>query len=139
MRPRAAQQLQQHRLRLIVGVMRQRDHVDVLREQTLVARVAGERLETAAAAARDLDAMQHERKLARGALGRAELRPAVGVRREPVMDMNRGERDCMARCERCHGVEQYHRIEAARKRHGHARARLYVPGQRGADGRVHGE
>ena len=136
MRTRAAQQLQQHGLGLVVGMMCERNDVDVLGEEALVACAAGERFEAAATLARDLHAMQSEAQSALRALRGAEFCPAGRVRRQAVVDVNGGERDGVPFGEPRHRIEQRHRIHAARERDGNARLRLDVLGQCRVDGCV---
>jgi hypothetical protein len=88
LRTGTAQQLQQHRLRLIVRVMRESDHVDVGGEEAVVTRRSRDRLQAAAALASQLQRVHRQRDAARGALHRAELGPAVGVGRQTVVNMD---------------------------------------------------
>ena len=80
--------------------------------------------------------MRRERHVAQYALRGAELRPAPGVGRKPVVDVDRGERDWMPRDEGGRGVEEDHRIHAARKGKRDARAGVHMLGKCGADRRV---
>ena len=95
-------------------MVRKNNGIDVGREEAFVACRARARLETFAAPALEPQAMRRERHVTQYALRGAELRPATGVGRKPVVDVDGGERDWMPRDEGGHGIEEDHRIHAAR-------------------------
>ncbi|VWC16633.1 hypothetical protein BUB20358_05593 [Burkholderia ubonensis] len=131
---RAAQQLQQHRLGLIVGVLRQPQHGRAMplahRVERRVAALPRTRLDPGAAVARHVDAHRIE---CDAELRGARLRvrgPRVGVRAQPVVDM---QRDAARRARDAYGrVEQHRRVEPAAVRDRDACAGRRV-GKRNAD------
>ncbi len=131
MRTRAAQELQQQRLGLVVGVVRERDEVGVDGGERRVARRARRGFEAHSAAALDPRAMHDERDVALRAFGRAECRPRVGVGGQAVVDVQRGELDAMFGRDAREGVEERDRIASAGKRDGDA-GRARPPSQRSA-------
>ncbi len=114
LRARAAQKLQQQRLRLVIGVVRERDHVGLRAREDGEARVAGCGLDALAAPARDRHAVHGKGNAAQRALRATEIGPCVGVRRETVVYVDRLQchRRIVTRAKR-QRVEQHHRIATA--------------------------
>ncbi len=143
MRTGAAQELQQQRLGLVVGMVRDRDDVGIGRGERGVARGTRRRLEALAGRPRDPRPVHRQRDRPARALGGAELGPGVGIRREAVVDVQGGHGDRQLARERGQRVEQHHRIAAARQRDGDGEAPGYgiAPkrqqrSERGANGRA---
>ncbi len=119
---RAASELEQQRLGLVILVVRERDRVRTVLARELaqrgIARLARLRLEARARGTRHDDAALGIGDAAIGAGLRAERRPAIGVRLEAVVDVQ-SQRAPTARAQRRGaGVEQDDRIAAAREREG---------------------
>ena len=119
-------------------MVRKDDHVDVGREEAFVACGARVRLETFAAAALELQPMRRERQVTQCALLGAELGPAARIGRKPVIDVDGGECERMRCGEGSRGIEQHHRVDAARQRDSDARVRGYMLGKRRGQRRVNG-
>jgi len=117
---RAAHELQEHGLGLVVEVVRERDVGLRARGVDAIARFAGGRLEAAARIARDLHALDGKRDAARSAEALAERGPAIGVGRQAVVNVHRGEGTAALARQR---VEQHDRIHSAGKSDAHRRAR----------------
>ncbi|EDT37376.1 hypothetical protein BamMEX5DRAFT_6844 [Burkholderia ambifaria MEX-5] len=132
--PRAAQQLQQHGLGLIVRVLRDPEHRHAVTLahciERRIAALAGGRLDAEAAVARHVDTLRFERDTE--SLGR-RLRmrnPRIGVRTQAVMHVQRDAARCASHA---HGrIEQHRRVEAAAVRDRDARIGRQI-GKRNAD------
>ena len=108
-----AQQLQQQRLGLIVGVVRQRHKITRLRGERRVAQLARRRFDAVPAQRRDIHMFDAQRDLvARAQIG-AELRPRIGIRADAVVDMNCGKLPGEKRGEFVQQMQQHHRIHPA--------------------------
>jgi hypothetical protein len=140
MRTRAAQKLQQQRLRLIVRVMRKGHEFGLRRAERCITRRAGLGLEAGSAAMFDAHAPDHERYVAARALSRAKRSPCVGVGGQAVMHMHCRQRDAMRSGKARERVEQRDGIAPTRKRDDDARGGAIVRtacervGERSANG-----
>ncbi len=115
MRTRTAQQLQEQRFGLVAGVMGEHDKCGLRLGEHAIARRAGRRLRSEVGSTIDAHAVHDQRHRALRALRHAERRPLVRPGREPVMDMDGGQRHAMRGRRGRHRIEQHHRIAAARQ------------------------
>jgi len=86
----------------------------------------------------ELQPMRRQRHVTQCALLGAELGPATRIGRKPVIDVDSGERERMSRGKDGRGIEQHHRVDAARQRDGDPRVRDYMLGKRRGQRRVDG-
>ena len=123
LQPGAAQQLQQHRLGLVVEVVRERDDRLVTPRVDGIARAARRAFQPLGGAALDMHALDRERHAAFGAEALAECGPRVGVGAEAVMHVHRANGSPRLAAMARHEVEKHRRIEAAGEPHAHRGAR----------------
>jgi len=126
-RARAAQQVEEHGLGLVVELVRERDRVRAQPREHRAARLARRRLE-APARLRHADAAHGERHAPVAAQLPAEARPGVGVRAQPVVHVHRAQGVAVARREFAQQVKEDHRIDAAGEP-GHEMLAAQVRGQ----------
>ena len=86
---RAAQQLQQDGFGLVIGVMRQRDHISSYRLKSGVARAPRLFFQTGAGRTADPNPPHTQRHIERGTDAPAVTRPRVGIGAQPVMNVKR--------------------------------------------------
>ena len=113
-------------------------HNDISPEESFVAALPRLRLEAEAPLAPQVEPVRRERNVSRGALFGAERRPSVGVGGEPVMDVDRRQRQASIGGERTGRVEQHHRIDSTGERDRELRAVAQMTGQRCSERRVDG-
>ncbi len=122
----AAQQLQQQRLGLVVGVMRQqhRGCAPLARErfERLVTRRSRSSLDADARAARNTHLARRASNPVRRAQRGAEARPGVGVAGQPMMDVQGDDLAARGGGDACRRVEQRDGIATARQRNADAPA-----------------
>ena len=116
MRTGAPQQLEEQRLGLVVGVMRERNNVHVGFGERRVSGRAGGCLHARAAGTLDAHALHRYRNGTLCAFVDAELRPAIGIRGKTVVNVHSAERDTKFGGERGEGVEKYDRVAAPGER-----------------------
>ena len=111
--PRAAQHLQQQRLRLVVGMVCHRDKIAGLTGKSRVAQLARCRLDAMLAQRCDIDTFDMQGNVQPGAQHDAEIRPGIGIRTDAVMDMQCGKLPGKTRREFMQQMQQHHRVHAA--------------------------
>ena len=123
---RAARELQQHRLGLVIRVVRGQQRGTAMRvaqpDQRGVAQPARLALDGPGARV-DPHARVIERDAEHGGLVPAVHEPGIGIGGEAVMDVERERRERAVACERGRGVQQRGGVLAAAVRDGHARLR----------------
>ena len=111
---RAAQQLQQQRFRLVVGMMRQCNEIALLPGESSMAQLARSGFDTVIGLQRgDVDAFDMQRDVEPNAKSGAEVRPSIGIGTDPVMDMQCGKLPLEAGSKGVQQVQQHDGIHAA--------------------------
>lgn len=111
----AAQQSIEDRFRLIVGMVGKCQDVGRLVRQRRQPRRPGGRFEPFAIGSH-VDPANRARHAQARAQGGAEIRPVPGIGAETVIDMAGGQRDRAIAANAVQGVQQHHRVDAARER-----------------------
>ena len=105
--------MQQQRLGLVVGVVRQCDKVAVLARERGMAQLARGGLDSVFAQRRDVHMFDFQGNFQPGAQSGAKLSPGIGVRADAVVDMQCGKLPREAWRETVKKMEQYDRIHPA--------------------------
>ena len=105
--------MQQQRLGLIVGVVRQRHKITRLRCERRVAQLARRRFDAVTAQRRDIYMLDMQGDLVTRAQAGAEFRPRIGIRADAVMDMQCGKPPGETRSEFMQQMQQHHRVHPA--------------------------
>src|SRR5258706_10315946 len=112
--PGAAQQVHQDRLGLVVQVMRERHEIRRSFPENLIARVARRSFETSSRLC-NFYAVNRERYPPLPAEPAAEAGPFVGVRAEPMVDMDGAKRIFFLALQAMKDVQERYRVDPARQ------------------------